>query len=69
MKKLQLYECEYCHTQYAKEFDAVKCEAYHKVPKKVRLGKCHPFTMKDSDYPLEVIVTFDDKTNVTYRRT
>lgn len=65
MKKLQLYECEYCHTQYAKEFDAIKCEACHKTPEQVKTGKCCPFT----DYPLEVIVTFDDKRTITYRRT
>ena len=69
MKELKLYQCEHCHTQYAKEADALKCEEYHKIPKKVKIGRCHPFTMNDSSYPLQVIVTFDDKKSFVYKRT
>lgn len=32
MKILQKYQCEVCHTEYAKKEDAVYCEKSHKTP-------------------------------------
>ena len=35
MKKIEHYVCDICGTMYKDESTAVKCEAYHVLPKKV----------------------------------
>jgi hypothetical protein len=68
MKKIELYACEICGTQYAEMSRARECETNHKRPISVTATYDTPITMNKRGYPGRVTVLFDNGTEVTYRR-
>lgn len=68
MRKLELYMCEICNTQYAEKSEATECERYHVKPIKIQPFKYIPKSMAQQPYPLTVIATFEDGKEIRYRR-
>ncbi len=69
MKEIHRYVCEICKTEYAKEQDAMDCEAYHLLPKKV-IDKRYVNMRKDAcRAPLEITMQMENGDAYTYRRT
>lgn len=68
MKKIELFVCEICGTQYAERLKAKDCEANHKKPVKIASTFDTPKSMNAKGYPCRVNVLFDDGAEVTYRR-
>lgn len=69
MKEKRVYICELCKTEYAKEQDAMECEAFHQLPKKI-IGKRYVNMRKDACVaPLEITMQMENGDAYTYRRT
>lgn len=64
MRKIELYQCEVCHTQFNDKTKAEECEKSHckiesVAPKKWRAKEA---------YPDKVVVTFSDGKEIHYER-
>ena len=64
MKKLELYQCEFCNTQFNDQEEARECEKSHVrivsvIPKKYRVRE---------EYPDRVIVSFENGEELSYIR-
>ena len=68
MKKIQLFVCEGCGTQYADEKEAIKCEKSHHKPKSFAEWTFKPYKIDSSGYPIHITVKFDDGNTITYHR-
>jgi len=68
MKAVQEYQCEVCHTEYAKKEDAVSCEKNHKIPQSVAGARHLPKAQNGTGYPVTVTVLMSDGKEVTYKR-
>ena len=68
MKKIQLFVCDCCGTQYADEKEAAKCEKSHHMPKSVSDCKFQPYKVNASGYPSRINVKFDDGSIISYHR-
>lgn len=74
MKKIEHYVCDICGTMYNDENTAIKCEAYHVLPKKVLIkeiekGAWIPITQSASSfykYPKRIKVQMEDGSVCTY---
>lgn len=68
MKEKRVYICELCRTEYAKEQDAMDCEAYHLSPKKI-IDKRYVNMRKDQcRAPLEITVEMVNGEKYIYKR-
>ena len=68
MKTLQKYQCEVCHTEYAKKEDAVACEKNHKTPMSIQSARHQPKGMDGTGYPVTITVRMSDGQDITYKR-
>lgn len=60
MKKIELYMCEYCHTQYADIDEAMKCEQNHKKIKEITETRYSSIASDATGYPDSITVVFSD---------
>lgn len=63
MKKLELYECEYCKTQYKEENDALECESRHTTVD--HIGECR--YIASAQYPISVEIRMSDGSHRIYK--
>lgn len=69
MKKLELYQCEVCGTQYAEIMKCKDCEKSHVKPKCISGMKYNPMNVGSNDgLPIKITVTFENGKTATYRR-
>lgn len=66
MKKLELYQCEVCNTQYNDKNKAMECEKSHKLPAIVEGSKYRAVKSNPNGYPDRVKITFTDGSIVEY---
>ena len=59
---LKLYECDYCHSQYDTEDDALKCELIHQSISSVS----NLFYQKQSTFPYKFDVELENGRSFTY---
>lgn len=66
-KENKSYSCLICGQKYSTYDRAEECEKSHKIPKMVDKPE---YSLKDrkSDYPLSVLIHFEDKTCARYYR-
>lgn len=66
-KENKSYSCLVCGQKYSTYEKAEECEKTHKIPSKVDKPE---YSIKDrkSDYPLSVLVHFEDKSSARYYR-
>lgn len=68
MKKVSLYVCEMCSSQYNDEAKAKECEKNHKKCVNVSSARYLSIGNDKSGYPLSLTVLMDDGVHVTYKR-
>ena len=68
MKKIDLYECEFCHTRYSDKSRADECEKSHKLIKVATALKYRSCNSNPSGYPDQIMVEFSDGSEVRYVR-
>ena len=68
MKPVQKYQCEVCHTEYAKKEDAMSCEKNHKIPQAIVSARHSPKGQNGTGYPISITVHMSDGQEVTYKR-
>lgn len=66
MKKLTVFECEFCKKQYRTETDCKKCEDNHMIPKEII--KCEYNIGDFKNYPHRITVLMSDGQELTYYR-
>lgn len=65
MKKLELFQCEFCGEQYDNEHDCKKCEGNHIYPKGI-IAQDY-YTHRDSkNYPHTITVLMEDGKKIRY---
>lgn len=66
-KENKSYSCLVCGQRFSTYESAEQCEKSHKIPNKVDKPE---YSLKDrkSDYPLSVLVHFEDKSSARYYR-
>ena len=69
MKKLELYQCEICGTQYKNKAECQFCEKSHIIPKYIIGAKYNAKNVGSSDgLPVKITVTFENGHTADYRR-
>lgn len=68
MKKLELYQCEICGTQYNDKRKAVDCEKSHLVDIKITNMVFKPISMEASGFPIKIEITAANGKKAVYRR-
>ena len=69
MKKLELYQCEICGTQYANKKDCKDCEDSHIRTKCISGTKYNAKNIGSNDgLPVKITVTFENGVCADYRR-
>ena len=68
MKKIELYQCEVCGTQYKEKGKAEMCEKSHKIPRKIAGKRYVPMDLNQAGYPISISVLFEDGETITYKR-
>lgn len=68
MKKLELYQCEICGTQYNEKAKAVNCENSHLVDIKITNMVFIPISMDASGFPIKIEITAPNGEKAVYRR-
>ena len=70
MKKIEKFECGYCHELYDSEVECTACESHHHMPKRmvsVCFGGKSPMNESyDAPYPLSIIIRMDDDKEIEY---
>ncbi len=68
MRKLELYQCDVCGTQYKSKEDCVKCEKSH--PKELRIIDARYLSLAQdkSGMPVTITVSGTDGKKYTYKR-
>ena len=64
MKKLELYECDVCHTRYNSEEKCRKCEKSHRKD----LNIVEARTQDGTGMPITITLERDDGVRYTYKR-
>ena len=67
MKKIELYICEICATQYKDKVDCQNCEKSHVKPVQIIAQKYMPKNC-NGEYPVHITVEMKDGKLITYRR-
>lgn len=69
MKKMALYVCEVCGTQYSDKEKCVQCEKQHRQKLTIVGARYLPFTQDQSGMPVSITITNDvDGKSYTYKR-
>jgi len=68
MKKIELYACEVCGTQYREKLKCQQCEKSHKKPVEVTQARYISVAQNRSGYPHVLHVKMSDGKIVEYRR-
>ena len=68
MKKVELYLCEMCGTQYNDKVKCEECEKSHKKPIEIFESKYLPYAVNHKGYPQSLEVKMSDGKIITYRR-
>ena len=68
MKTLQKYQCEVCHTEYARKKDAEDCEKSHKIPLSIAGARHLARAQNGTGYPVAITVHMSDGKDITYKR-
>lgn len=69
MKKLELYQCEICGTQYKDKAECVECEKSHVPGTKIIGYKYTPKNVGSKDgLPVKITVKFENGKTADYRR-
>lgn len=67
MKKLELYVCETCGTQYKEKVECQNCERSHVRPVQITGEKYMPKNC-NGEYPVHITVRMADGKSITYKR-
>lgn len=67
MKKLTVFECEFCGEQYDNEHDCKKCEDNHIYPKGI-IAQEYYHNCNSKNYPYSITVLLEDGQEVKYRK-
>lgn len=68
MKKIELFVCEHCGTQYATKEQCKLCESIHCPPKEIKSCRYIPYKSDKTGYPITVQIEMSDGRTVTYKR-
>ena len=68
MKKLELFQCEVCGTQYKNREDCQKCEKQHQKELYIAKSRYLPFTQDKSGMPISVTIMGPDGKYYIYKR-
>lgn len=69
MKKLELYQCEICGTQYKNKQECQSCEKSHIKPVRISGTKWNAKNAGCTDgLPIKVTVVFENGVTAEYRR-
>lgn len=68
LKKIELFVCEHCGTQYVSEEECRMCESVHHLPKKIVSCEYDAYKYGGSGYPSRVQIEMSDGTMVVYKR-
>lgn len=68
MRKLELYECEICHTRYNSEAECRKCEKSHRKDLNIVEARYLSRTQDGTGMPITVTIERDDGVRYTYKR-
>lgn len=69
MKKLELYQCEVCGTQYKSKQECLACETSHIRPVRIGGAKWNAKNVGCSDgLPLKVTIVFENGATAEYKR-
>ncbi len=68
MKTIQKFQCEVCHTEYAKKEDCQNCEEGHKKVEGICSTRYVSIRQNGSGYPVSVDIEFDNGEVITYKR-
>ena len=70
MKKIEKFECGYCHELFDSEEECKTCESHHHMPKRMVSvsfsGKTPMNESYDAPYPLSIIIRMDDDKEIAY---
>lgn len=68
MREQKYYVCDFCHTQYQDEKNALKCENNHHTPKQIKKSKYHAASCEQDGYPDRIEVVFENGVTVWYKK-
>ena len=68
MKRVDLYICEVCGTEYADKAQCKRCEKGHKEPKEITGIHHKPLTKDATGYPESIDVQMSDGKTVEYKK-
>lgn len=68
MKKLELYQCEVCGTQYKSMLECTECETRHMKELRIVKSRYLPFTQDRSGMPTTITLMGPDGRHYTYKR-
>ena len=68
MKKIQLFVCEICGTQFSSEKEAERCEKHHRIPKSFVKSQYRCCNASADGYPDRIEIKFDDGKVLQYHR-
>ena len=68
MKKIELYACEVCGTQYAEKAKCQQCEKSHKKPVEIVKTRYLSFAQNETGYPQHIQVKMSDGQVIAYHR-
>ena len=70
MKKIELFQCEICGTQFKEKTDCVKCEKNHENWEGLRIANARflPFTQDASGMPISFTIIGKNGNTYKYQR-
>lgn len=68
MKKIELYACEVCGTQYKEKLKCQQCEKSHKKPVVIVKEMYEPVEKGRNNYPSRLHVKMSDENVIVYVR-
>lgn len=68
MREFKVYQCEVCGTKFSSKEKAVECEKTHRKIIKAIAAKYRPYTSAKDGIPDYISVSFDDGSEVRYKR-
>ena len=68
MKKIDLYQCEICGTQFSDKKLCEKCERGHVIDILIRKSRYLPITQDESGMPTTITLTGPNGRCYTYKR-
>ena len=67
MKKIDLYVCEICGTQYKEKAKCQECEKTHVRPVQI-IDEKYMAKNCNGEYPIYIMVKMEDGKTITYKR-